>query len=85
MPSAIQHAVASKSCTTLGWLLLRAIMSPREMSISSARLIDTAIGGNASVTGPFGPSIAVIVVVLPTGNTTTSSPGRITPPATVPA
>ena len=60
-------------------------MSPREMSMSSARLIDTAIGGNASSTGPLGPSISVMRLVFPAGSTTTSSPGRITPLATVPA
>ena len=32
--------------------------------MSSARLIDTAIGGNASSTGPFGPSIVVIAAGL---------------------
>ena len=53
--------------------------------MSSARLIDTAIGGNASSTGPVGPSIAVMRDDFPAGNTTTSSPGRITPLATVPA
>ena len=53
--------------------------------MSSARLIDTAIGGNASSTGPLGPSMVVIRLVLPLGNTITSSPGRITPLATVPA
>ena len=53
--------------------------------MSSARLIDTAIGGNASATAPSGPSIAVIRLVLPLGSTTTSSPGRMTPLATVPA
>ena len=53
--------------------------------MSSARLIDTAIGGNASATGPSGPSMVVMTLVFPLGNTTTSSPGRITPLATVPA
>ncbi|CNV77495.1 Uncharacterised protein [Mycobacterium tuberculosis] len=53
--------------------------------MSSASRTETAIGGNASATGPFGPSIAVIRVVLPIGSTTTSSPERITPLATVPA
>ena len=48
-------------------------------------VIETAIGGNASATGPLGPSIAVMRVGLPVGSTTTSSPGRITPLATVPA
>ena len=83
--SAIQHTVASKSWTACGWLFARVIMSPREMSMSSARLIATAIGGNASVTGPLGPSITVIRLALPVGSATTSSPGRITPLATVPA
>ncbi len=53
--------------------------------MSSARLIDTAIGGNASSTGPVGPSIAVMRLVFPLGSTTISSPGRSTPLATVPA
>jgi hypothetical protein len=55
------------------------------MSMSSARLTDTAIGGNASWTGPPGPSMVVMRLVLPVGSTTISSPGRITPLATVPA
>ena len=53
--------------------------------MSSARLIDTAIGGKASCTGPVGPSITVIRLLFPLGSTTTSSPGRSTPLATVPA
>ena len=53
--------------------------------MSSARLIDTAIGGNASATGPVGPSISVMRLVFPAGSTTTSSPGRMTPLAMVPA
>ncbi len=53
--------------------------------MSSAKLIDTAIGGNASETGPVGPSISVMRLVLPAGSTTISSPGRMTPLATVPA
>ena len=53
--------------------------------MSSARLIDTAIGGNASSTGPVGPSIVVIRLVFPLGRTTISSPGRSTPLAMVPA
>ena len=35
--------------------------------MSSARLTDTAIGGNASWTGPVGPSIAVMRLVFPVG------------------
>jgi hypothetical protein len=66
-------------------LFARAITSPREMSMSSARLIDTAIGGNASATGPVGESMAVMLLDLPLGSTTISSPTRMTPPATVPA
>ena len=53
--------------------------------MSSARLIETAIGGKASATGPCGPSMAVMRLVLPPGRTTTSSPGRMMPLATVPA
>ena len=53
--------------------------------MSSARLTDTAIGGKASSTGPLGPSIVVMRLVLPVGRTTISSPGRMTPLATVPA
>jgi hypothetical protein len=55
------------------------------MSMSSARLTDTAIGGKASCTGPDGPSMMVMRLDFPLGSTTTSSPGRITPEATVPA
>ncbi len=53
--------------------------------MSSARLMDTAIGGNASSTGPVGPSIVVMRLVFPLGRTTISSPGRSTPLAMVPA
>ncbi len=41
--------------------------------------------GNASSTGPSKVSIDAILVLRPDGSTTTSSPGFITPPATVPA
>ena len=52
--------------------------------MSSARLMDTAIGGKAFCTGPVGLSITVIRLLFPLGSTTTSSPGRSTPLATVP-
>jgi hypothetical protein len=80
-----QHTIASMSWPTCGRFRTRQIMSPRDTSSSSARRIVTAIGENASPTGPSAVSIVAIVVVSPDGSTTTSSPGLNTPPATVPA
>jgi hypothetical protein len=70
---------------TSGALAGRQIVSPRDTSRSSVRRTVTDIGANASSTAPRGPSIAAIVVVRPLGSTWTSSPGRRTPLATVPA
>jgi hypothetical protein len=42
-------------------------------------------GGAADSSGPSNVSTAVTVVREPAGSTTTSSPGRSVPPATVPA
>ena len=53
------------SWATAGALFGRQIMSPREMSISSASRTVTDIGGNASSTGPSAVSIAAIGVVKP--------------------
>ena len=55
------------------------------MSISSASVMVTAIGGNASSTGPSAVSIDAIVDSRPDGSATTRSPGLSTPDATVPA
>ena len=77
--------MASMSWPTWGWLLGRQIMSPREMSISSVRVMATDIGAKVSSTGPWGPSMLAMVDSKPDGSTTTSSPGLSTPPATVPA
>src|SRR5690606_29332342 len=84
-PAAIQQTIASISWATCGWLCGRQIMSPREMSRSSANRSVTDMGGNASSTGPSNVSIPVIVVVRPEGRWSTSSPGFSTPPATCPA
>ena len=56
--------MASKSCVDL-WLVVRPRdqVAARDVDVVG-RLIDTAIGGNASSTGPLGPSIAVIRIVL---------------------
>ena len=83
--SSIQQIMASMSWPTSGWLCGRQIMSPREMSISSVRVMATDIGANASSTGPSGPSMRSMVVAKPDGSATTSSPGLSTPPAIVPA
>ena len=77
--------MASTSCVTVGRLLGRASMSPRLMSISSARRTLTDIGGTASSIGPPNTSTPATVVVKPLGSTTTSSPGRSAPLATWPA
>jgi hypothetical protein len=81
----IQHTIASMSWVTSGWFPVRAIMSPRLTSTSSARRTVTDMGGKASGTSSSNRSIASIVEVIPLGRTTTSSPGLSTPPATCPA
>ena len=80
-----QHTIASTSWVTIGMLFGRQSMSPRLTSRSSARRMLTDIGGNASATGPPYSSMPAIVVVKPVGSTTTSSPGRNMPLATLPA
>ena len=47
-----QHTIASMSWVTVGTLFGRQIMSPRLMSMSSARRTLTDIGGIASSIGP---------------------------------
>ena len=69
----------------MGWVPGRQIMSPRDTSMSSVRRTVTAIGGNASSTGPAKVSTDATVDVKPLGSTITSSPGLNTPPTTVPA
>ena len=83
--SLIQQIIVSTSCDAIGWLLGRQIMSPREMSISSLSRTVTAIGANASSSGPSRVSIDLMDDWNPDGRTVTSSPGRRTPPAIVPA
>ena len=73
------------SCVTIGWLLGRTIMSPRDTSTSSSSRTVTDIGGKASAISPLAVSIALILVGRPLGSTITSSPGRITPLMTWPA
>ena len=60
-------------------------MSPREMSRSSSKRKVTAIGANASLSGPSKVSIEEIRVSSPLGSTTTASPGRKIPAAICPA
>ena len=69
----------------MGTLCGRQSMSPRLMSMSSVSVIVTAIGGNASSTGPSAVSMVAIVDSRPLGSATTRSPGLSTPEATVPA
>ncbi len=83
--SSIQHTVASISCDTVGRLLGRQRMSPRETAMSSASVMTTAMGGYASATSPSAVRMASMRDVVPVGMTSTSSPGRRTPLATVPA
>ncbi len=83
--SSIHTTIASKAWATRGWLSDRTIMSPRLASTSSARVSVADIGANASSTGPSGPSTCLTVVVFREGSTVTSSPGRTTPEASVPA
>ena len=80
-----QHTIASMSWLTVGALCGRQIMSPRLMSISSARRIVTLIGEEASSIGPPNWSTEATVVLKPDGSTRTSSPARNWPPATCPA
>ena len=63
--SSIQHTTASMSRATVGWLCGRQIMSPRLMSISSARRTVTDIGAYASSIGPSASSTAAMVEVNP--------------------
>ncbi len=60
-------------------------MSPLATPTGSASVMATAMGGNASSTCPSAVSIVRMVVATPDGITTTGSPGRKTPLATVPA
>jgi hypothetical protein len=60
-------------------------MSPRETSRSSSRRTVTDIGANASSSGPSCVSTDATFERAPLGSTTTSSPGRNTPPAIWPA
>jgi hypothetical protein len=55
--SVIQHTMASMSWDHRGLVVRRQIMSPRLMSISSARRMVTDIGANASSTGPSAVSM----------------------------
>ena len=61
--SDIQHTTASMSWVTVGRFCSRQIMSPRETAISSVRVRVTAIGLKASVRGPAGESMALMVDV----------------------
>jgi hypothetical protein len=83
--SSIQQIIASISWVTVGWLCGRQIMSPREMSISSARRMVTDMGGKASIDLPSATSTLAIREVNPDGSTMTSSPFLSTPPAICPA
>ena len=83
--SSIQHTVASMSWELVGRLFGRHSMSPRDTATSSSSVITTAMGGKASATSPSAVTIVAIRDVVPVGRTSTSSPGRKTPLATVPA
>ena len=83
--SSIQHTVASMSCELVGRLFGRHSTSPRDTAMSSSSVTTTAIGGKASRTSPSAVTIDSIRDVVPVGSTSTSSPGRSTPDATVPA
>ena len=73
------------SCELVGRLFGRHSTSPRDTAMSSSSVTTTAIGGNASRTSPSAVSIDSMRDVVPVGSTSTSSPGRRTPLATVPA
>ena len=82
----IQQTIASMSWLGFGALFGRAIMSPRLTSTSSSRRTVTDIGGKASsISLVEACRCAAILLVMPLGSTTTSSPGLSTPPATWPA
>ncbi len=53
--------------------------------MSSSSVMTTDMGGNASATSPSAVMMEAIRDVVPVGMTSTSSPGRRTPLATVPA
>ena len=69
----------------VGRLFGRHNTSPRDTAMSSVSVITTAMGGNASATSPSAVTMESIREVVPDGSTSTSSPGRSTPLATVPA
>jgi hypothetical protein len=70
---------------SVGRLLGRHSTSPRDTAMSSASVITTAMGGKASATSPSAVTMEAIRDVVPEGSTSSSSPGRSTPLATVPA
>ena len=70
-----QQTVASSSVVTVGGSSAVAMRSPRDTSRSSARWTATDMPTGASSSGPSNVSIFVIVVVRPSGSTTTPSPG----------
>ncbi len=53
--------------------------------MSSSSVMTTDMGGNASATSPSAVRMEAMRDVVPVGMTSTSSPGRRTPLATVPA
>ena len=83
--SPIHASVASNRSATCGRLLLRTIMSPREMSISSSRVITTDWPADPSSSAPSMVSTVFTCVAIPLGSATTSSPGDTVPLAIRPA
>ncbi len=53
--------------------------------MSSSKVMTTAMGGKASATSPSAVWMLAMREVVPVGITNSSSPGRSTPLATVPA
>jgi hypothetical protein len=83
--SAIQHTVASSTETTCGGSSAEQMASPRLTSSCSASRTVTACRATALSSSPSAVSIPAMVVRWPEGSTTTSSPTRSVPLATVPA
>ena len=82
--SLIHTKVASMVSETRGWFAGLANTSPRLTSIWSARVSVTAMGGTASSMSPSIETMRATSVVRPDGRTTTESPGRTAPLATLP-
>ncbi|MOA03474.1 hypothetical protein D3C78_1229830 [compost metagenome] len=82
--SSIHTRVASNWSATAGGASARASMSPRLMSISSARVRVTAWPQRASCSSPAVPKMPLTTLCWPEGRARTRSPTRMLPAAMLP-